>query len=130
MAFDSDHLCLADDLHVRDALAIGTIIIKPPRADAIGRGDDADKALAHRIAPGAHGTYIPLARMQPAHGVGVHEADDITARLFSPQSPPPIRRHACCFTTAIAQSLSAPHTEGEGADQRPGFFDNHFLDRG
>jgi len=119
MAFDSDHLRFANYFNLRQSLAFGTIIIKPPRADIVRRGDDAEQALAQRIAPGAHGTHIPLARMQPAHRVGVQEADDVAARLFSSKSPPTIRHYTCRSTTAITQTFTPPCPAAVRSDQGP-----------
>jgi hypothetical protein len=119
MALDSDHLCLADDLHVCQALAIGTIIIKPPRADRIGRGDDAEQALAQRIAPGAHGTHIALARMQPAHWMRVHEADNVALQFLATKGPRPVGGHAGGLPAAIAQAPATPPPPPAHAHKRP-----------
>jgi hypothetical protein len=83
MGFNSNHLCLADDLHTRQRLAVGTIVVEAPGADRVRRGDDAHQTLAQGIAPGAHGADVALAGMQPAHRVRMHETDNVAARFLS-----------------------------------------------
>src|SRR3954468_8822961 len=87
MMLNSDQLRLAAPLDARQSRAVALPVIKSPRGDRIGRGDDAEERLAERVAPRAHRADIAAARGEPAHRVRVHEADDVAARFLAAKRP-------------------------------------------
>jgi hypothetical protein len=102
MGFDSDQLGLSDALDARQPHAGAASGVEPPRAQRVGRGDDAEQALAQRVAPGAHGAHVAAAGREPAHRVGVQEADHVAAHLFPSQRPRAVGGNAGGFAAPVA----------------------------
>jgi hypothetical protein len=119
MGFNSDQLIWADELEVCQGHAVAAIIIEAPRADGARGGDDAQEALSQRVAPSAHRTHVAGTGLEPAHGVGVHEAQQVTVRFLASYGPGAVGGDADGLPAAVAKPPAMPGAAAADADQCP-----------
>jgi hypothetical protein len=116
MGLDSDQLGLSDPLDARQPHAGAAPVIEPPRGQRVRRGDDAQQALAQRVAPRAHGADVATARREPAHRVRVHEPDDVAAVLLPSQRPRTVGGDRVGPAAPVAQTPTPPRAGAANAD--------------